>query len=171
MSKQVVVADEPDAQRDVEDENEDWPGEDISEAKEETEASEKKGKNGKKRRKKIFIGAAALLVVAIAGLAYWLYARQYESTDDAFIDGDITQVSPKVSAYVKKVDVSSNQFVHKGDLLVELDQSDLEVRLAQAKAAALKPPAASGPGQANNHLTEQTTAASQMQARIERSDH
>ena len=68
MSKQVVVADEPDVQRDVEDENEDWPGEDISEAKEETEASEKKGKNGKKRRKIIFIGAAALLVVAIAGL-------------------------------------------------------------------------------------------------------
>src|SRR6476619_4618302 len=134
MSEQVVVADEPDARRDVENEAEEWPGEDAAEAEEENEASGKKEKNGKKRRKIIIIGAAVLLFVSIAGLLYWLYARQYESTDDAFIDGDITQVSPKVSAYVKKVDVRSNQFVDKGDLLVELDQSDLQVRLAQAKA-------------------------------------
>src|SRR5437016_9474949 len=56
----------------------------------------------KKRRKFILIGAAALLILAVIGVIYWLYARQYESTDDAFIDGDIVQISPRVSANVTK---------------------------------------------------------------------
>src|SRR5258708_7219847 len=81
---------------------------------EETQSSEKP--NGRRRRVFI-IGGSVLLVLALGGLGYWLYARQYESTDDAFIDGDIVQVSPKVSAYVSKIYVKNNQFVHKGDLL------------------------------------------------------
>src|SRR5437763_4252007 len=87
-----------------------------------------------RKRKFLIIGAVALVVLIVAGVSYWLYARQYESTDDAFVDADITQVSPKVSAYVKKVYVSSNQRVKKGDLLVDLDTADLESRLQQAKA-------------------------------------
>ena len=120
---------------------EEWPGEDVAEAEEENEASGKKEKNGKKRPKIMIIGAAVLLFVAIAGLLYWLYARQYESTDDAFIDGDIMQVSPKVSAYVKKVDVSSNQFVHKGDCWSSSIPRIFEVRLSRRRRSS-KPPAA-----------------------------
>jgi len=52
-----------------------------------------------KRKKLLYIGAGALIVAVIAGLAYWLYARQFESTDDATVQADITQISPKVSAY------------------------------------------------------------------------
>ncbi len=87
---------------------------------EEADIDEPPEKNGKRRRI-LKIGAAVVIVGIIAGAAYWLYARRFESTDDAFIDGDIVQISPKVSAYVSKVAVDSNQFVHKGDLLVELD--------------------------------------------------
>src|SRR5215472_6786843 len=58
------------------------------------------GEKKRKRKRILYIGAAALIILIIAGTAYWLYARQYESTDDAFIQADITQVSPKVSAYV-----------------------------------------------------------------------
>ncbi|MEP7211618.1 MAG: efflux RND transporter periplasmic adaptor subunit [Acidobacteriota bacterium] len=120
-------------------------------------------KNGKRR--KIFIfGGAAVLVLAIAGTFYWLYARQYESTDDAFIEGDIVQISPKVAAYVKKVDVKSNQFVHKGDLLVELDPSDLEVRLEQARAQLETARSQRGSAAANLQLTQRTTTAGQTQA-------
>src|SRR5207245_405895 len=71
------------------------------------------GEKKRKRKKILYIGAAALFVLIIAGIAYWLYARQYESTDDAFVDADVTQVSPKVSAYVKKIYVDNNQMVHK----------------------------------------------------------
>src|SRR5262249_39336769 len=75
----------------------------------------------KRKRKFIIIGVVVLIVLLVGGVSYWLYSRQYESTDDAFIDADITQVSPKVAAYVAKVYVDGNQYVHKGDLLVELN--------------------------------------------------
>src|SRR5689334_3033015 len=70
------------------------------------------------KRPAFLIGAVIVfLVAAILGVRYWLYARSHESTDDAFIDAHITQVSPKVSGYVIKVYVDSNQQVNKGDLL------------------------------------------------------
>ena len=59
----------------------------------------------------------------------------YESTDDAFIAGHVVPVSPRVAGHVAKVYVSDNQSVKKGDLLVELDPSDFEARLAAAEAA------------------------------------
>src|SRR3954471_18742802 len=90
-----------------------------------------------KRRRIFLYGGIGVLVLAVAGLLYWLYARQFESTDDAFIDGDIVQVAPKVSAYVNKVYVEGNQFVHKGDLLVDLNPETFQIKLEQAKAALL----------------------------------
>ena len=121
-------------------------------------------KDSRKRRRLLTLGGMALVILAIAGVAYWLYARQYESTDDAFIDGDIVQISPKVSAYVKRVDVRSNQYVHKGDLLVELDPSDLEVRLEQARAQLETARSQRGLAEANVHLTQRTATAGQNQA-------
>jgi membrane fusion protein (multidrug efflux system) len=123
------------------------------------------GEKKRKRKRILYIGAAALVVLIITGVAYWLYARQYESTDDAFVDADITQVAPKVSAYVKKVYVSSNQRVHKGDLLVDLDTSDLESRLQQAKAQLEQARSQRTAAQANVALTTRTTAAGQQTAR------
>src|SRR6266576_3209862 len=71
------------------------------------------------KRPAFLIGAVVvLLIVAIVGLRYWLYARSHESTDDAFVDGNIVQVSPKVSGYVSKVYVTDNQLVKEGDVLV-----------------------------------------------------
>jgi len=119
----------------------------------------------KKKRLPLYIGAGILLVAAIGGLIYWLYARQYESTDDAFIEGDIVQVSPKVSAYVAKVYVKENQPVHKGDLLVELDTKDYEARLEQARAQLKAAEAQRTQSQASVNLTRKTTEASQNQAR------
>ena len=98
------------------------------------EVAEPVDEKKRKRKKILFIGAGLLLIAIIAGIAYWLYSRQFESTDDAFIQADITQVSPKVAAYVKKIYFDNNQAVHKGDLLVELDPTDLEVKLQQAQA-------------------------------------
>src|SRR5712671_3433119 len=64
------------------------------------------------KRPTFLIGAGVvLLVLVIVGLRYWLYARSHESTDDAFIDGNIVQVSPKASGYLTKVYVKDNQSV------------------------------------------------------------
>jgi len=78
-----------------------------------------------------------LSVIVIGGgitcLAYWLYSRHYETTDDAFIDGHIVAVSPKVSGIVKKVYIDDNYRVTNGELLVELDDRDYQAALVQAQ--------------------------------------
>jgi len=128
----------------------------------ETHAEEKT----KKRNKlPFFIIGAVVLVGGIAGLIYWLNARHYESTDDAFIDGDIIRISPKVSAYISKIYVKSNQQIHKGDLLVELDPKDYEAKLEQAKAQLHSAESQRIQSQAQVNLTRATTTASQTQAR------
>jgi membrane fusion protein (multidrug efflux system) len=88
------------------------------------------------RRPAFLIGAMLVLLVgAIFGVRYWLYARSHESTDDAFIDGHVVQISPKVAGYVSKVYVKANQDVKAGDLLAEIDPRDYQARLDQAHAA------------------------------------
>src|SRR6476661_8574268 len=91
-------------------------------------------KPSSKRKRAFFIAGSILLVAAIIGTAYWLYTRQFEYTDDAFISGEIVAISPKISAYVKKLDVKDNQFVKKGDLLIELNDDALQVALDQARS-------------------------------------
>src|SRR6202008_5079964 len=88
-----------------------------------------------KRRSVLVAASIILLVGVIFGVRYWAYARSHESTDDAFIDGHIIQVSPKVSGYVLKVYVTDNQNVKAGDLMVEIDSRDLQAKVDQAKAA------------------------------------
>src|SRR5215475_763421 len=57
---------------------------------------------------------AAALVALGGGFGYYLRARAYETTDDAFIDGSVVQISPKVGGYATKVAVNDNQHVKKG---------------------------------------------------------
>jgi len=106
-----------------------------------------------------------LLVGIIIGVRYWLYARSHESTDDAFIDGHIIQVSPKASGYVAKIYVADNQEVKAGDLIVEIDARDYEVRLQQAKAALTAGLAKENEAKTNVSLTRATSSATIQQAR------
>ena len=76
------------------------------------------------------------LVLIVAGIGYWLWARQYESTDDAFIDGHVVQVASKVSGYVDRLRITDNELVQEGQLLLEIDPRDYETALAKAEAAA-----------------------------------
>ncbi|MCM3900864.1 MAG: HlyD family secretion protein [Pyrinomonadaceae bacterium] len=117
-----------------------------------------------KRQAVLVVAAIVLLVGATIGVRYWLYARAHESTDDAFIDGHIIQISPKVSAYVKKVHIDDNQQVKAGDLLVELDQRDYQTRLDQAKAALDAGLARQNEAKTNVSLTRATGAANVQQA-------
>ena len=65
----------------------------------------------------------------------YTYAQHHEETDDAQVQADISPVIPRVSGYVKEVRVKDNQFVHKGDTLLVLDDRDLKLRVDQAEAA------------------------------------
>jgi len=88
----------------------------------------------RKRRRNLII-LIAVVVVAVASLLLWRYLSSYESTDDAQADVHLYPVSARVSGYVIRVDVNDNQWVNKGDLLVEIDPTDYQVALAQAQAS------------------------------------
>jgi len=119
----------------------------------------------RKHRKVLSVAAVVLIIGLIFGVRYWLYARSHESTDDAFIDGHIIQVSPKASGYVKKIYVSDNQQVKAGDLIAELDARDYEVKLQQAQAALDAGLAKENEAKTNVSLTRATSSATIQQAR------
>lgn len=119
----------------------------------------------KRSRIPAYIVGVIILIVAIGGLIYWLYARQFESTDDAFIEGNIVQISPKVSAHISKIHVKENQYVKKGDLLIELDPSEFDAKIESAKAQLLAAQAMRTKAAANVALTKKTANADLNQAK------
>jgi membrane fusion protein (multidrug efflux system) len=82
-------------------------------------------------------GAALLAGLAVAwyGHDWWTVGRFIESTDDAYIGGEVTVIAPKVAGFIADVAVTDNQAVHAGDLLVKLDDRDYRAALAKAVAA------------------------------------
>jgi membrane fusion protein, multidrug efflux system len=88
-------------------------------------------------RKLLLSGCGAVLVVALTalGLHWYTVSRFIESTDDAFVGGDITVLAPKVPGFIVQVAVTDNQNVHAGDLLVQLDDRDFQAALDRADAA------------------------------------
>ncbi|MGV0820058.1 HlyD family secretion protein [Martelella sp. AMO21009] len=93
-------------------------------------------KRGGGVRKIIFslIGIALIAGGGWFGYHWWTEGRFIVSTDDAYIEGDIAMIAPKVSGYVESVAVSNNQQVKKGDLLVKIDDGDYQNAVAQAEA-------------------------------------
>jgi membrane fusion protein (multidrug efflux system) len=80
---------------------------------------------------------AIITVLAVLALAasYWFFVGRFvETTDDAYVGGDVTVMSPKVNGFVKDVLVHDNQFVHANQVLIRLDARDYDARLAQASA-------------------------------------
>ncbi len=91
----------------------------------------------KKRRSPVLplILAALLAGGAWYGYGWWTDGRFLVSTDDAYIEGDIAIISPKVSGYVERVNVIENQQVKAGDPLVTLDARDYQLALERAENA------------------------------------
>jgi len=90
----------------------------------------------KARRKQLFLtlGAVILTAAAAAG-AYWLLvASHHEVTDNAYVSADSATLTPQVSGQVVKVNVIDTQPVKQGDVLVQLDDTDARIALAQAQA-------------------------------------
>lgn len=78
---------------------------------------------------------AVIVVLAIGGFSYWRYSQNWESTDDAQIDGRIHDISARVSGTVVKLYVEDNQPVEEGELLAELDPAGYQAAVDQAAAA------------------------------------
>ncbi|MDB5535937.1 MAG: EmrA family multidrug resistance transporter protein [Devosia sp.] len=107
----------------------------VVDAPEPAPAAPTKPKGGSRRR--IVVSIIALLALAGAGWYgnnYYTTGRFMVSTDDAYIVGDITTISPKVTGYVTQVNVVANQSVKAGDTLVTLDDGDYRIARDQAQA-------------------------------------
>ena len=78
--------------------------------------------------------AIVVLIAAAAALVWWLNARQYESTDDAFIDARTVSISAQVNGAIVEVPVTDNQVVEAGAVLVRIDDRDYRAAVDQAKA-------------------------------------
>ncbi len=79
--------------------------------------------------------ALAVLITLTRNWNAWEGDKTEQVTDDAYVRGDLTPLSTKVAAIVRAVDVADYQQVHKGDLLVELQDDDYRAQVDQAKAA------------------------------------
>ena len=93
--------------------------------------------NGNGKRKRMLTTLAAALVIAGVGYGlYWgLYGRWFESTDDAYVQGNVVQVTPQVAGTVVAIRADDTQLVTSGQPVIELDRADARVALEQAEAA------------------------------------
>jgi len=88
-------------------------------------------------RKALFIILpVVVLALGVSGGWYWWSVLRFQqSTDDAYVQSDITVISPKVEGYIKEVRVGDNQEVAEGSVLFVIDDRDFAAKLAQAEAA------------------------------------
>lgn len=85
-------------------------------------------------KKRVIVPAITALVLLVLGLIVSVNTIFYKSTDDAFVEGHIITVAPRVSGPVIHLNIEDNQEVKKGDLLLEIDPVDYETKLKQSKA-------------------------------------
>ncbi len=80
------------------------------------------------------LGVVVLLALIAWGLWYFLDGRWYESTDDAYVNGNVVQITPQVPGTVVSIGADDGDRVRTGQVLVQFDPSDADVALAEAKA-------------------------------------
>jgi len=102
----------------------------MAEAKAGTEKAAAPAGSGRRWR----VGGAILVVVLAVVVFVWLRSRGRESTDDAQVDGRITQIAARVGGPLTKVAIDNNMHVSAGDLLVQIDPRDFQVAVDRAKA-------------------------------------
>jgi membrane fusion protein, multidrug efflux system len=85
-------------------------------------------------RVSVLILAAWFVWYAAGHWSRWTGAARFEATDDAFVSGDMTPLSARVSGYIKDVAVNDFQPIRRGDLIAVIDPADYEAQLALAQA-------------------------------------
>jgi membrane fusion protein, multidrug efflux system len=86
------------------------------------------------RPARIALGLVLTAILFVAGYHFWNYLESYEDTDDAQVDGYLDPISSRINGTINAVYVDNNQSVKAGQLLVQLDPSDYQVALEQARA-------------------------------------
>lgn len=113
-------------------------------------------------KKSVLVLAAlsAVLAAASYGAYWWQTGRFLQTTDDAYVGGDISAISSKVSGYIQQLAVQDNMAVKKGDLLIRIDDRDYRAALAKAAGEVAAQQAALADIQATRQLQQATIAGS-----------
>jgi len=98
------------------------------------EVAETPKSNGKRRQRLIAVSVLLALLLIAYGVWWAIYARHFEDTDDAYVAGNVVQVTPQVSGTVVAIHADDTELVEAGKPLVDLDHSDAKVALEQAEA-------------------------------------
>ena len=127
------------------------------------EASDTKSWRRRFRNRRGFVPLLVIGGVIVAALlvGWWLHARNYESTDDAFIDGRTVQISAQVAAAIVDVPVTDNQLVDAGTELVRLDDRDYVAQRDQAQAQV---------NQAQSSIDNLTAQIAAQQAKVDQAN-
>jgi membrane fusion protein (multidrug efflux system) len=128
------------------------------------EKADAKSEPKKARRTPLLLGGLVAAALLGSGIVY-LATRGQESTDDAQVEGRVMNVAPRVTGMVLHVKVQDNQRVEPGDVLVELDPADYQVKLDAARADLAAAKAAVEGAAATLDITRKTAPASLRQAR------
>ena len=91
--------------------------------------------NGKRRRALTALAAVVIVVGGGWGVYEWLVASHYEDTDNAYVQGNVIQITPQISGTVMSIMADDTDFVKAGQPLVQLDPADAKVALDQSEAA------------------------------------
>lgn len=117
---------------------------------------------------RIVVGAGALLAAGVT-VNWWLQeGRWIESTDNAYVQGDIAVLGPRIEGDVTGIPVADNQMVHAGDPLILLDPADWQLRLQQARDGAAE--AAAAVETARRQVEQAGAAIAQADAMIAQAD-
>ncbi|AKZ63945.1 hemolysin D [Herbaspirillum hiltneri N3] len=108
----------------------------MSEALPQNGSAASNGNGNGKRKRQLLLLTIVLLAIAIGLFLYWfLHARFFEETDDAYVGGNVVQISAQVGGTVTAIKADDTQVVKAGQQLVSLDAADTKLALAQAEAA------------------------------------
>jgi membrane fusion protein, multidrug efflux system len=118
------------------------------------------------RALRLVLAGLAALVIAVGATLWWLNARHYESTDDAFIDVHVVKVAPQVAGRVARVLVDDNQTVAAGAPLIELDPADFQAKLDQALATQASAKASLAQARAQQTVTEANAQEARAQVAV-----
>jgi len=111
------------------------------------------------RSRRFLIFGILLAVAAAAGGFYWWSIHDEESTDDAFLEADVTNVASRLDGTVVAVDFADFQWVEKGQALVQIDPTDFQVAVDSARANLATAEAQERSAEADLSLTKVTSAA------------
>jgi membrane fusion protein (multidrug efflux system) len=147
------------------------PGTTVADDELEVEEERARGPRGRRglpgglRLAAIVAGVIVALLILFYGIRFIAYMTTHQSTDDAYVEADNVTVTSKISEHVQAIYTDTNQYVHKGQLLIQLNDRDESDRYNQALAAYRAEQSNANAAQQSLQLTKQQVKAQTQQGR------